>query len=173
MRCYAISLSLSPHIRARPFREGGLGKLHSIAGVRSLNSPAQGSQASTANALLLKAGRPPRPKLSCSRQSGLHDQSYLAQGRPSRCQISPALCSPTDCQLCRPNSLNSQPNYLVCNLRGYTCALGAHPFLLFLIGEDGLNVQIPELIVVNCTTQCPPPPHTDCNVLEMDFSAFD
>ena len=91
---------------------------------------------------------------SCSRQEGLHGQKLLLKaGRPPRSHISPALCSPTDRQLCRPNSLNGQPNYLVCKLRGYTRALGAQPFLIFLIGEDEINVQLAVLIVVNCTTQ--------------------
>ena len=73
--------------------------------------PAQGSQASSSQALLLKAGRPPWS------------------------HISPSLCSPPDHRLCRPNSMNGQANYLVCNSSGYTCALKARPFLLFLIGE--------------------------------------
>ena len=35
-----------------------------------------------------------------------------------------------------PKFPECQPNYLVCDLRGYTCALGVQPFL---IGEDGIN----------------------------------
>ena len=79
--------------------------------------------------------------LSCSRQSGLYGQNpaqgrqastpkalLLKVGRPPRFHISLALCSPTDRQLCRRISLNGQPNYYVCNLRGYTCALRAQPF---------------------------------------------
>ena len=91
---------------------------------------------------------------SCSRQSGLHGQNSPAQrmptstvrtlplkaGRPPRSHISPALCSPPDCQLCRPNSLKDQPHYYMCISRGYTCALVARPFLLFLIGEDEINM---------------------------------
>ena len=52
--------------------------------------------------------------------------------------MSPKL-SPKLSPKCRRNSLNGQPNYLVCNLRGYTCALGVQPLLLFLIGEDEID----------------------------------
>ena len=87
--------------RIQFYREHG--KSHSIAGVRSSTSPAQGRLTSTAKTLLLKAGRPPRS------------------------HISPELCSPTGCQLCRPNSLNGQPNYVVCN-RGFGFVLlGINP----------------------------------------------
>ena len=86
--------SLSPHIWARPFREVSLGKSHSIAGVRSSISPAQGSQASTAKtpAQGSQASTTKTPaqgrqastaKNSCSRQPGVHGQSSSAQGRPT------------------------------------------------------------------------------------------
>ena len=138
MTCYAVSLSLSHHRLARPFRDVGLGKSHSLAGVRSSISPAQGSQASTAKTPAQGSQASTDKTPAQGRQASTAKAILLKAGRPPRSHISSAFCSPTDRQLCRPNSLNGQPHYLVCNFRGYTCALGAQPWL-FLIWEDEIN----------------------------------
>ena len=62
--------------------------------------------------------------LSRSRQLGLHGQNSRIQGKPTS-TVSPVLCSLTSCQLCCLNSLNGQPNNMVCNSWGCACVLGA------------------------------------------------
>ena len=131
---------MSPHILVRLFREIGFGNSHSIAGVRSSISPAQGTPASTAKTLLLKTVRLPRPKRTCSRQSGLHGPNSPAQGRPTS-TVSYLTCT---VQSDRPPAMSPEfpewPTKLSCvQLWVCACAIGDQPSLSPLIGEDEIN----------------------------------
>ena len=96
-------------------------------------TPVQGRQASTAKALLLKAGQPPRS------------------------HISPASCSPTDRQLCHRKSLNGQSGFFfffsypltgevgqitLCAIRGVICVpLGPNSFYYSLLRKMKLKKE--------------------------------
>ena len=121
--------------------EVGWGKSHSIAGVRSSISPAQGSQASTAKTpaqgvrpprlkILLKASRHPRPKLSCSRQANLHGLiSHL------HCVVRPTASYVT-------GSHRMANQMAVCAIRGVICVpLGPNPFYYSLLRKIKLKKE--------------------------------